>query len=142
METDIKEFKHLIGLNIRYADLDTFGHVNNKAYLSFLEEARIDYHRKIFNWKKDLEFSAVVAKIEINYIKPVFYSDNLFAYTKTSHIGNKSFELTTLFVVKNDKGNNNIVANAKVVLVSIDKNTGKPNFITDEEKKKILEFDA
>lgn len=141
METDINGFKHLIKINIRYADLDTFGHINNKAYLSFLEEARIDYHKKVFNWKKDLEFSAVVAKIEINYLKPVFYGDNLFAYTKTSHLGNKSFELSTLFVVKDKKDNNKVVANAKVVLVSIDKNTGLPNLISEEEKKKILEFD-
>ena len=80
-------------------------------------------------------------KIEINYLKPVFYSNNLFAYTKTSHLGNKSFELSTLFVVKDDKDNLNIVANAKVVLVSIDKNTGLPNLISEDDKKKILEFD-
>ncbi|MBN1253229.1 MAG: acyl-CoA thioesterase [Bacteroidales bacterium] len=141
MEINIKDFKHVIDIKLRYDDLDTYGHVNNKAYLSFLEEARIDYHKSVFKWKSALEFSSVVAKIEINYLKPVFYNDKLSAYTKLSNIGNKSFELTTIFVVNNENESDKIVSHSKVILVSIDQKTGLPNQITDEEKEKILEFE-
>ncbi|MCH7826958.1 MAG: thioesterase family protein [Bacteroidetes bacterium] len=34
-------------MNIRFSDLDAMGHVNNAKYLTYLEEARIDYLNNI-----------------------------------------------------------------------------------------------
>ena len=134
---DIESFKHLIEIKIRYDDLDTFGHVNNKAYLSYLEEARIDFHKKVFNWNGKLEFNAVVAKIEINYLKPVFYGDTLYAYTRLSHLGNKSFEITTVFVIEKSDSQLIKVSDSKVVLVTIDLKTGKTAIISETEREKL-----
>ena len=134
---ELSEFKHIKHIPIRYDDLDTMGHVNNKAYLAFLEESRIDFHANIFGLEDMMQFSMVVAKIEINYMRPVLYGDNLYAYSKISNIGNTSFEIYTLFVVK--KGNDNYikVSDAKVVLVNIDIKTGKSVSINEREKEKL-----
>ncbi len=138
---NLSDFKHVKQVSVRYDDLDTFSHVNNKAYLAYLEEARADYHRTLFKWKGLLEFNAVVAKIEINYILPVFYGDKLLLYTRASNIGTKSFELETFFVV--EKENEKVkVAHAKVVLVSVDPKTGKTAVIPEEEKRVLLEFEG
>lgn len=139
LSKELDKFTHKIKLPVRYSDLDTFGHVNNKAYLSYLEEARIDFHKRVFNWKGSglQEFNAVVAKIEINYIKPVFYGETLIAYTRLSHIGNKSFEITTIFVVERGEARQEKVSDSKVVLVTIDLKTGIPAMITDEEREKL-----
>ena len=141
MRGKLSEYKHHINIKIRYDDLDTFGHVNNKAYLAYLEEARIDFHKKIFCWKKTLEFNAVVAKIEINYLKPILLNDKLSVYTKLNNVGNKSFELESIFCIKsNEKEEIIIVANSRVVLVSVEPKTGKPTRIPDEEREKLLDF--
>ncbi|OQY02899.1 MAG: hypothetical protein B6I20_06200 [Bacteroidetes bacterium 4572_117] len=137
IKNELKAYDHIIKIPVRYNDLDTFGHVNNKAYLSYLEEARIDFHRRVFGWDGKLEFNAVVAKIEINYLKPVFYGDTLFAYTKLSHIGNKSFEISTVFVVEKPEGKLVKVSDSKVVLVNIDLKTGKPTTISEKEREKF-----
>ena len=139
MEKELKSFTHIIKIPIRYNDLDTFGHVNNKAYLSYLEEARIDFHKRVFGWKGGgmLEFNAVVAKIEINYLKPVFYGDMLYAYTKLSNIGTKSFEITTVFMVEKQENKLIKVSESKVILVTIDLKTGKTTEITEEERIKL-----
>ncbi len=137
IKKELKAYDHIIKIPVRYNDLDTFGHVNNKAYLSYLEEARIDFHRRVFGWDGKLEFNAVVAKIEINYLKPVFYGDTLFAYTKLSHIGNKSFEISTVFVVEKPEGKLVKVSDSKVVLVNIDLKTGKPTTISEKEREKF-----
>ena len=135
---EIKSFTHIIKIPIRYDDLDTLGHVNNKAYLSYLEEARIDFHKRVFGWNGKLEFNAVVAKIEINYLRPIFYGDSLHAYTKLSHIGTKSFEIITVFVVEKE-GNSLIkVSDSKVVLVNIDLKTGKTAKISEAERAKLV----
>ncbi|NJO88352.1 MAG: acyl-CoA thioesterase [Chloroflexia bacterium] len=111
---NLVDFKHIKKVSVRYDDLDTFSHVNNKAYLAYLEEARADYHRQLFKWKGLLDFNAVVARIEINYVLPVFYGDELSLYTRASSVGTKSFELETIFIVKRQEEKVK-VAEAKVV---------------------------
>lgn len=138
---DLSDFKHLKKVAVRYDDLDTFNHVNNKAYLAYLEEARADFHRRLFKWKGLLEFNAVVAKIEINYLRPVFYGDKLLLYTRSSKIGTKSFELETFFIVEKDEEKVK-VADAKVVLVTVNPKTGKTISIPEDEKRIMLEFEA
>lgn len=140
-DMELSDFKHIKKVNIRYDDLDTFGHVNNKAYLAYLEEARIDYHKLLFNWKGELEFNALVARIEINYQRPVFYGNELTLFTRATNIGTKSFELETYFIV-DKKGEQIKVADAKVVLVSIDLKTGQTRPIPDNEKKRLMEFEG
>ena len=137
LKKELQDFTHIIKIPVRYNDMDTFGHVNNKAYLSYLEEARIDFHKRVFGWNGKLEFNAVVAKIEINYLKPVFYGDTLYAYTRLSHLGNKSFEITTVFVVEKPDSKLIKVSDSKVVLVTIDLKTGKTAIITETERGKL-----
>ncbi|MFC6975463.1 acyl-CoA thioesterase [Halomicroarcula sp. GCM10025709] len=36
-------FEYTTEVSVRYDDLDTYGHVNNVRYGTYLEEARIDY---------------------------------------------------------------------------------------------------
>ena len=138
LNKEMEHFTHIIKTPIRYDDMDTFGHVNNKAYLSYLEEARIDFHKKVFGWNGKLEFNAVVAKIEINYFRPVFYGDVLYAYTKLSHLGTKSFEITTMFIVESPEKELIKVSDSKVVLVTIDLKTGKTAKISEAERAKLL----
>jgi acyl-CoA thioester hydrolase len=133
------DFKHIKKVKIRYDDLDTLGHVNNKAYLAYLEEARIDFHHMLFNWKGKLAFNIVVARIEINYLLPVFYDDELSLHTKISTIGNKSFELETLFVVSREEKNSK-VAEAKVVLVNIELKSGETVSLPENERNRLVEF--
>jgi len=137
----LTDFKHIKKVSIRYDDLDTFSHVNNKAYLAYLEEARVDYHKKLFEWKGALEFNAFVARIEINYILPVFYGEELSLYTRASNIGNKSFELETFFIVQK-KEELVKIADAKVVLVAIDPETGKTRSIPEKEKEALLRYEG
>jgi len=134
---ELSDFKHIKHIPVRYDDLDTMGHVNNKAYLAFLEESRIDFHARVFGLSDMMKFSMVVAKIEINYMRPVLYGDNLYAYSKVSNVGNTSFEIATLFAVKKNDDEYIKVSEAKVVLVNIDTKTGKSVPINEEEKEKL-----
>jgi len=79
-------------INIRFADIDSMGHVNNATYLSYFEEARIDYFEKRFHgewdWQRD---GIVLVKNEIEYLLPVFLNDKIEIITKVLKVGNKSF---------------------------------------------------
>ncbi len=138
IEKIISKFKIKKNLHIRYGDLDTFKHVNNKSYLSFLEDARIYYFEKVINFDlKKLDFETVVARIEISYHYPIKIEDKVIAYIRCCKIGSKSLDLETI-IVKND---NKIVAKSKVTLVSFDIKNEKSTKNNLNSVKLIREFE-
>jgi acyl-CoA thioester hydrolase len=81
-------------LQIRFADLDILGHVNNSIYLTYFELARLHYFRFLvgdhWDWKKD---GMVLVKNEVEYLKPVLVTDNPEIELMLANIGTKSFTL-------------------------------------------------
>ncbi len=79
---------------IRFADIDAMGHVNNSVYFTYFEQARIHFFNqiigKLWNWQTQ---GILVARNEINYVRPVLLGDKVEIHSRCSHIGNKSFTL-------------------------------------------------
>jgi acyl-CoA thioester hydrolase len=135
---DIEKFKQSIRIKVRFCDLDAMGHVNNAAYLSYLEEARLAYYNQVLQMNtNNLEFDAVVARIEIDYIEQIRLGDEVEVYTRTAKIGNKSSDVEHLIVVAGEKGRK-IAARAMTKLVSFDYKTEK-TIPVPEEKRLIIE---
>jgi len=117
---------------LRWADMDSFGHVNNVVYLRYLEQARVEW---MFTTAKEAgvaEFSlgTVVARHEIEYKRPLVYrSDPVRVETWVTRITNASF--TVAYEVKDDHWT---YAIAETVLVPYDLGAERPRRITAEER--------
>lgn len=137
----IDNYKHKISMTVRFSDLDAMGHVNNAAYLSYLEEARIGYFNDILNYSKNnLAFGAVIARIEIDYISQIKLGDEVEVYTRCLKIGNKSSDLDNLIVIKKDR--QNIIASHSITkLVAFDYSLGTSVVIPNEIKEIIREYE-
>jgi|YelNatPaOPRAMG01_1025707.scaffolds.fasta_scaffold02117_17 acyl-CoA thioester hydrolase len=138
---DVNLFKHKIKIKVRFSDLDAMKHVNNATYLSYIEEARIAYFSEVLNRPMNsLDFGAVIARIEIDYIQPVTLGDEIEIYTRVSKIGNKSSDVENIILVERNK-KKIVAAEALTKLVSYDydKLISKP--ISEEVKKKIQAFE-
>ena len=82
------------GAGLRYSDLDTFGHVNNARYFSFLEEARIAWFEACVPKRWDFRTHGVlVARNEMDYLKPVHPGDRLIIRLGASGMGNSSIHI-------------------------------------------------
>ena len=58
---------------LRWSDLDAFDHVNNSRYLTFLEQARIEWFETIGEpWVTD-DTAPVVASATLNFRAPIGY---------------------------------------------------------------------
>ncbi len=135
---DIKKFKHCISIKVRFSDLDAMGHVNNASYLSYLEEARLAYYNHVVGLDTNkLEFDAVVARIEIDYLEQIRLGDKVEVYTRTGKLGNKSSDVEHLIVIV-DKENRKIAASALTKLVSFDYRKNK-TIPVPEENRLIIE---
>ena len=126
---DLSIFKNRLKIQIRYDDLDTYGHVNNKVFLSYLEEARIYYVSQLDIKQFNIfDFGAVVGRIDIKYTSPLHFGDDAWVYTRCSRIGNKSYDLQTIVVKKDgDKEIISAIATATMVSYDLKKGTTKPN---------------
>src|SRR5262245_25524888 len=87
-------------IQIRFADVDKLGHVNNAVYLSYLELARMHFFQEVaggIKWERE---GIILARMEIDYLAPVLLNENLFVKTWCSRIGNKSFGLSYIILKK------------------------------------------
>lgn len=86
-------FKHVIPIQIRFNDVDKFGHVNNTVYFQFYDTAKTDYFATVctgVDWER---VAIVVVKIEAEFIAQIKSGDHIAARTRVIKIGNKSFHL-------------------------------------------------
>ncbi len=132
-----EQFKHKIKIKVRFSDLDAMRHVNNATYLTYLEEARIEYFNRIFNRSRsDLNFQAVVGKIDISYLHPIELGDDVEVYTRVSKFGNKSVDVEHLITVnKSNEIINSAYAITKLVFYDY---KNKTTTIIPEEIKQII----
>jgi acyl-CoA thioester hydrolase len=71
-----------VRLEIRYGDLDPYGHVNNAVYLAYFEQVRLAYWRAL----ADL---AGIEKLEA----PVFFEDALHGAATVPWVDNRSYAM-------------------------------------------------
>src|SRR5437870_1454341 len=95
----MKPFKHKIPIQLRFKDGDVMGHINNANHFTFFELARVHYFRDVvgkdINWNQD---GIILAKIIIDYKNPLLITDEVYAYTRCSRFGTKSFDLEYVLV--------------------------------------------
>ena len=88
------KYNHSIPLQIRFNDVDKFGHVNNAVYLNFYDTAKTNYIGTVcpdVNWEKD---AIIVVYIEVIFKAQIYSTDNIDVQTAVTAIGTKSFDLS------------------------------------------------
>ncbi len=119
----------ITNIQIRFSDIDWMGHVNNATYLTYFEIARLEYFQRsglVIDWKN---IGFILARTEINYLKPVLLNDKLEIKTYCSHIGSKSFSLSHSLLINNETIYE--AANAQTVLVCYNYATSQSETIPD-----------
>lgn len=115
---DAQLFAFSSPVHIRWADIDALQHVNNAVYLSYFEQARIDYFRDVVKWDWDA-LGMILASNTVHYLAPLFPRDKARILMRTSRLGRKSFEMEYL-VEKETKDGPKIITYASAVLVAYD----------------------
>lgn len=85
---------HQLPIQIRFSDVDSFGHVNNNAYFSFYDLGKQEFFNDVLpgNFTKQ-DVVPVIANIQADFLLPIFYGDKVVVETRVGHLGEKSFML-------------------------------------------------
>src|SRR4051794_13850998 len=126
--------RHRFRCTLRWSDMDTFGHVNNTAFFTYLEEARVDLLFVTAGEavaRERLSSGIVVARHEIDYTAPlVFRPEPVSIDIWVSKLGISSFTLH--YEVLDVDGP--VYAKASTVLVPYDVEAGRPRRLSSEER--------
>jgi acyl-CoA thioester hydrolase len=121
---------------IRWRDLDALGHVNSAVFATYFEEAREAWLLRALNRKIRRE-EIVVARIEIDYLRPVNLEDEeLLGSTRLVATGEKRL-ITDERLSTRDGAE---VARAKATLVLWDPRRSASRRLTREEEDRLAEI--
>lgn len=80
-------------IELRFSDLDLYGHVNSVVYFSYLETARVKLFKDFFQELTERQIFTVVAHAECDYKLPILFGDELVVSVAVARIGTSSFDL-------------------------------------------------
>ena len=85
-------FYHKVEIQTRFNDFDMLGHLNNSAYLQFMDLAKVRYFEAVTG--KPLEMggiATVIVNINVNFFSPTYFGENVAVLTACVKISQRSF---------------------------------------------------
>lgn len=136
----MENYNLIIPVQVRYGDLDPQWHVNNARFLTFIEQARFTYLRRLDLWDgvDFFKIGLIVADIHMSYLAPIKLGQNIQVGIRTSKIGNKS--LIFEYQIE-DADTGAVLGKAETVMVSYDYNADASMRIPDDWRRKIAAFE-
>lgn len=114
-------------ITLRWSDMDAFNHVNNACYLTYIEQARIEWLETIGEpWVTDA-YGPVLAQTLLNYKLPIEYPANIFVELFVTRLGNSSATLGHRIAAVDGT----LHCDGHAVVVWIDRRSGKPRSLPD-----------
>jgi acyl-CoA thioester hydrolase len=126
-----------ITVEVPYADIDAMGHLNNVAYLKYLETARQKYWLAMQESSDFWDVDFVVVHSEIDYRSSVSMGEILEIAIRVTRMGASSFDFA--YVVRRPNGE--LVAEAKTTQVSFDWKSRTKKPLSAERRRQIEEFE-
>ena len=118
-------FVHAV--QMRWSDMDAYRHINNSAYLAYLEQARV---AMFFDRQDGFSDGTIISRHEIDYLRPVVYHpEPLRLELWVERIRGAAF--TVRYEVFDGDV---LVARASTICVTFDFTIDRPRRMTDEER--------
>src|SRR5271157_5637352 len=136
------DFRFFHPVEVRYGDLDPQGHINNAKYLTFFEQARVQYMIHLGLYTQDQSFmkvGVIVADAHIAFLAPIHFGDDVKVGVRISKLGNKSMTAEQN-IVNYDSGKE--MAKGEIVMVAFDYQSKKTISIPEEWRNKISRFEG
>ena len=93
----LEDFLFHHNIQTRWKDMDSFGHINNAVYLTYIEDARTTLFKR---WNLNSQNkSVIVASLKIDYFTQIKHPSKLIICSKISRIGNSSFDIQSAIFI-------------------------------------------
>ncbi len=111
-----------VPLVVRDDDIDRLGHVNNVAFVRYVQDAAVAHWTTVASEELRVAFTWVVRRHEVEYLKPGRPGDVLTARTWVGEPSGATWERFTEVA----RADGTVLATARTVWVLLDAATGRP----------------
>src|SRR5579872_3532181 len=89
------KFPVTLALRIDWSEMDLFGHINNVAFMKYIQAARVNYWEKIklTDLFSETKCGPMLASTGCTFLKPLHYPGNIVIQTRLEFIKTTSFGL-------------------------------------------------
>ena len=124
-------------VHMRWSDMDAYRHVNNSAYIAYLEQARV---AMFFHRHEGFNAGTVISRHEIEYLRPIVYHPQpLRVEVWIEKVGGARF--TVRYEIYDQRPSGDVLtARASTTCVTFDFTSDRPRRLTDEEREILLGF--
>lgn len=133
-------YRHQLDVQLRFNDIDIFGHVNNSVYLQFFDLGKLRYFEEVLG--KDFAKKGpalVIVNINCDFYSPAFLGDSLRVLTAVSHIGDKSIVLEQRVT---GASMDDVKCLCRTTMAGFDPHTLKSAPIPDASRRDIEEYEG
>ena len=132
-----EEFEYFYPVTVRFSETDAFGHLNNTTAFVYFEHGRISFFKQIGlmqDWtKKEIEAIPVTADLHCDYVKQVYFDEELQIGLKLNRVGRSSMDIHYMAV----NGSGEICFTGRGAIVQVSSKTGQSIPWTIEEKERL-----
>lgn len=125
-------------IQMRFADVDMLGHVNNVNQQHYFDVGKSDYFRKVLKsrapWRGD---GLITVTTNNTYLSQIRYEENIFVRTHIENIGNKS--ITIFQQVVNAAGE--VKSESRSVLVAFNFARQESIPVPEKWRKRIVSYE-
>ena len=135
-------------IEVRFADTDAMGHVNNATYLTYIEMARAGYFELVTD--RPLPLGAhgasegmILAEVRVTFRSPAYYGETLTIEARVGRIGRTSFTQEYRITAPQSRyGPARLIAVADGVQVMYDYAAERPIPVPDEIASSMEAFEG
>ena len=136
-------FRHHTRLEVRFRDIDAFGHVNNAAFVTYLEQARIRYLVDNLDIETPQHLPLILAALQVDFRAPILFGQEVVIGTRVDWIGNTSFSMSHRMTAGTGAdGDNRLTAEAATVLVGYDYASEQPIRVPDPWREAFAAYEG
>jgi acyl-CoA thioester hydrolase len=133
-------YRHSTPVQVRFRDVDAFGHVNNAVFFSYVELARIRYLLEVIEPSESFDrLPLILARVELDYRSPIRFGENVVVETRVERVGRTSFEMSHRMTAGSDS---RLVADVRTVLVSYDYAAARPILVSSKWRRRFGAFEG
>lgn len=132
-------FHHALQAQLRFNDIDIFGHVNNSVYLQLLDLAKVRYFEQVLDGPVDWHSATVVVvNINASFYSPAYFDEPLTVLTAVGDMSEHSFILEQRIL---NPDNGDVKCIARTVMAGFDPATARGVAIPRVWVKSLLDFE-
>jgi acyl-CoA thioester hydrolase len=135
-------FRHHTRLEVRFRDIDAFGHVNNASFVTYLEQARVRFLIDVLKVNVVHTLPVILAALKVDFRSPILFGQEVGIGTRVDWIGTTSLSMSHRMTASHEADGERVVAEASTVLVAYDYATERPMRVPDDWRAAFAEHEG